>query len=880
MDWYQSFFMIGQLPSDAMIMTGTYNPYLVLLSYIIASLASYVALDMSSHLKRENTKVFKFWWWAGGSIVMGAGIWSMHFIGMLAFKMDMPMSYDIAWTAISMIIAVITAGFAFLFFMIKDPKPIHYVLSGIILGLAIPSMHYTGMAGMAGVEIHYYISLFIASILIAVIAAVAALWLSGYSDKGTYTRRIQLKIVSALIMGFAICGMHYMGMHAAVFIHQPMPDTTALYADPNMLSIVIATIVISILCVALILSTTKYYVSNKIQNDKLFLEVILNSMRGGILAFDAAHNLRLYNRASEDLFNNLEHYKFIATNWEKVIPLLKPDNKAPFTSDDYPLNRIFNGEIVKSMEVLAINNFGKERILAIDGQKLKGPEGDDLGAVMIYQDITERKQIDQMKNEFISTVSHELRTPLTSIRGSLGLIMGGAMGTVPQEMSTLLEIACNNSERLVRLINDILDTEKIESGKMVFHYNRTDLSKILEQAVISNKAYADKYKVTYKIDKMIPGLQVMLDADRIRQVIDNLLSNAAKFSKPDGIVTINMNRDGNTVRVSVSDTGNGIPQEFQSKLFSKFYQADSSDNREKGGTGLGLSICKAIIESHKGSIGFTSKVNEGTTFYFDLPLPQETSKEEFISGEISKTKRILVCEDDPDVSKLLGLILKDRGFSSVRVGSIAEAKQALEKQDFGLMTLDLLLPDGYGLDLLQWMRTRTKLQKLPVVIISAVSIEEEKLKGSALGIVDWINKPIDEPRLYKDVIQALGFKPGTSKHKILHVEDDADIAKIVGKVLNDISETDVAGSISEAKRKLNDNKYELIVLDLNLKDGTGYELLAYLEESGLMLPVVILSVDDVEANVSKNIVASMVKSKVSNADILEKILSIIDKDET
>lgn len=878
MDWYQSFFMVGQLPADAMVMTGTYNPYLVLLSYIIASLASYVALDMSAHLKRENTKAFMFWWWAGGSIVMGAGIWSMHFIGMLAFKMDMPMSYDVSWTAISMIVAVITAGFAFLFFMIQNPKPIHYVLSGIILGLAIPTMHYTGMAGMAGVEIHYYISLFIVSILIAVVAAVAALWLSGYSDKGSYIRRIQLKIVSALIMGFAICGMHYMGMEAAVFTHQPM-ESVGVYADPNMLSIVIATIVISILCVALILSTTKYYVSNKVQNDKLFLEVILNSMRGGVLAFDENHHLRLYNRVSEDLFNNLEHFKYVATNWEKAIPLLKPDSKVPFSSEDYPLTRIFNGEKVKAVEVLAIDNYGKECVLSIDGQKLKSPDGDDLGAVMIYQDITERKHIDQMKNEFISTVSHELRTPLTSIRGSLGLIMGGAMGTVPQEMSTLLEIACNNSERLVRLINDILDTEKIESGKMVFHYNRADLSKIIEQAVISNKSYADKYKVTYKINNIIPGLQVMLDSDRIRQVIDNLLSNAAKFSKPDGVVSINMERKGNTVQVSISDTGAGIPKEFQGKLFSKFYQADSSDNREKGGTGLGLSICKAIIESHKGKIGFTSEVNKGTTFFFELPLPQEASSEQVSLSEINKTKRILVCEDDPDVSKLLGMILKERGFSSVRVASVAEAKEALEKQEFGLMTLDLLLPDGYGLDLLQWMRTRPKLQKLPVVIISAVAIEEEKLKGSALGIVDWINKPIDETRLYKDVIQALGFKPGNSKHKVLHVEDDVDIAKIVNKVLGDISETDVAQSVSEAKRKLSDTKYELIILDLNLKDGTGYELLSFLEEAGLMMPVVILSVDDVEPNVSKNIVASMVKSKVSNADILEKILSVIDKEE-
>lgn len=882
MDWYQHFFQIGPVPADAM--QGAYNLKLVLLSYLIASITSYVALDMSSHLKKENSNLFRICWWVGGAIVMGSGIWSMHFIGMLAFEMDMPMSYDLMWTGLSMLVATIAAGFAFLFFMIKNPKPIHYVLSGLTLGTAICTMHYMGMAGMNNTIIHYRPDLFWLSVLIAFIAATAAVWLASHSDQGNYARRVRLKIGSGLIMGVAIAGMHYMGMEAAVMTMTPtMSAESGLAVDPVLLAIIITTIVLSIMSIALILSTTKYYVTNKIQNEKDFLEVVLNSLRGGVMAFDANKKLRLYNHATINIFSNPASLKNIETDWEKTVPLLKVNDKTPFKSSEYPLEKVFRGSKIKAMEAITRDNTGKERILSIDGQLLRGQDGENLGAVIVYQDITERKQIDQMKNEFISTVSHELRTPLTSIRGSLGLIMGGAMGAVPKEIESLLEIACNNSERLVRLINDILDTEKIESGKMTFHYNKVDLSKLIEQAVVANKPYADKYNVSFVIKKLIPGAIVLLDSDRIRQVLDNLLSNSAKFSKTGGAVDISMEQVDGKIRVAVSDSGSGIPIEFQSRIFSKFYQADSSDMREKGGTGLGLSICKSIIEAHKGKIWFESSSNIGTTFYFDLIEAHVTastaSDNDVAENNTVISKKILVCEDDPDVSKLLGLILKERGFGCMRVSTIADAKKALENHEFSLMTLDLLLPDGNGLELVKWMRTKPNLAQFPVVIISAISIEQEKLKGSALGIVDWIDKPIDEERLYRNVAQALGTKNQKSKNRVLHIEDDPDIAKIVSRVMLDICDTDVSTSVAEAKRLLKNFTYDLIVLDLNLKDGTGYEVLTYLEDNGYRIPVVILSVDEPELNISKNIAASLIKSKVSNHDLLDKIVSVIEKNQ-
>lgn len=240
--------------------------------------------------------------------------------------------------------------------------------------------------------------------------------------------------------------------------------------------------------------------------------------------------------------------------------------------------------------------------------------------IAIARDLTERKKMEQMKNEFISTVSHELRTPVTSIRGSLGLLAGGVAGKLPKQAKELIDIANNNSERLIRLINDILDIEKIESGKMRFAMGPVQLPGLLNEALREVQGYAARFNVSLRIEGEIPDVTVRADRDRILQVLANLLSNAAKFSPPGAEVLASAKARAASVRVLVTDHGSGIPPEFHDKIFGKFLQADASDSREKGGTGLGLSIAKAIVEKHGGEIGFHTVQGEGTTFYFDLPL--------------------------------------------------------------------------------------------------------------------------------------------------------------------------------------------------------------------------------------------------------------------
>ena len=255
------------------------------------------------------------------------------------------------------------------------------------------------------------------------------------------------------------------------------------------------------------------------------------------------------------------------------------------------------------------------------------PKNETPRFVAIVRDISERKRLDRVKDEFVSTVSHELRTPLTSLRGSLGLITGGAAGPIADKQSSLLKIAQQNTERLLVLINDILDIQKIETGNLDFHFTDTSLIELINKSISENQAYADKFRGHFNFVPPEVDYVIKIDADRISQVMNNLLSNAAKFSRPDTDIEIHIEPVTDYLRITVQDHGAGIAPEFEARVFEKFTQSDATDQRLHGGTGLGLAISKSIIERHHGQIGFTTRIGEGSCFYFDLPInmPNTTS---------------------------------------------------------------------------------------------------------------------------------------------------------------------------------------------------------------------------------------------------------------
>lgn len=406
-NWHDHFFLIGPIPSNAMY--GTYDLTLVILSYIIASIASYVALDLSAHLRRPTTRAFYITWLVLGAFVMGLGIWSMHFVGMLAFIMEMPMAYDLYWTGASMIVAVIASLVAFLLFSIKRPRLKHYLMSGIALGTAISTMHYTGMAAMEGVVIHYELGLWCLSILIAIVASMAALWLSVKSDRGTFAHRTRLKLGSALIMGLAIVGMHYTGMAAAVFMPAVHHHGFTLPLDHTLLSFAVTIGSLTIMFFALAGSTYKYFVDMALKNKGDFLETILTNMTGGVIAFDERRNISLFNHAAAEIYGSILEIGAPLSHWVKKFPLFTADFSKQLAFEESPLASIIQGKSVRGVEVVVKDQKGAKRSLVFEGQPLQGNDEEDIGGVIIFNDISKRKTDEE---ELKYRATHDMLTGL------------------------------------------------------------------------------------------------------------------------------------------------------------------------------------------------------------------------------------------------------------------------------------------------------------------------------------------------------------------------------------------------------------------------------------------------------------------------------------
>lgn len=491
----------------------------------------------------------------------------------------------------------------------------------------------------------------------------------------------------------------------------------------------------------------------------------------------------------------------------------------------------------------------------------------------IVRNITERKKSERLKNEFVSIVSHELRTPLTSIRGSLSLIAGQMANELAPRVKSMVEIAHKNSERLVTLVNDILDIDKIESGKMVFDLKPTDLVALAEQAVESHHAYGAQFRVSFKLETQLTRARVNADADRIMQVLANLLSNATKFSPPDSTVLVTIARHGKDIRVSVTDQGPGIPEAFRGRIFQKFAQADSSATRQKGGTGLGLSISKAVIERHGGKIGFETETDAGTTFFFELP---EFIEEEVTYGGMQNKPRILICEDTPDLATMLSLMLTYNGFNTDIAYNTTQARQLLANNRYAAMTLDLVMPGQSGIDFIRELRSQERTRHLPIVVISAIAQQgREELEGGAFEVADWLDKSVDHGQLVAAIRRAISHR-ATTRPRILHVEDDTDIFEVLTAMLQEVADTCLARSLADATRLLEQETFNLIILDVGLPDGSGLELLSLLHNPARPpIPVIIFSAREVSWEVAQRVAAVLVKSRTSNKELLETIKSYI-----
>jgi PAS domain S-box-containing protein len=344
------------------------------------------------------------------------------------------------------------------------------------------------------------------------------------------------------------------------------------------------------------------------------IQAIIESAQDAYIAIDLEGRVYEWSRQAETIFG-----------WEReevlgktLDALVLPARFRPSLRKTIALYRQTGTPPAGRMERIVVDRSGREFPVELTVSLGGARDGYFFGAFL--RDISERKKIEKMKSEFISTVSHELRTPLTSIRGSLSMLVSGMAGELPPDIRELLEISHASCERLVRLVNDVLDVEKIASGGMTYHMDAQFLHPMLEQAIAAIEGYAAQYRVQVRLQDADPAVSARIDIDRMIQVMTNLLSNAIKFSPPESAVEVTLRSIDGQACIAVRDRGNGIPEEFHSRIFGKFAQADATDSRKKGGTGLGLSICKSIVEDHGGNIRFESQTGVGTVFYVSLPL--------------------------------------------------------------------------------------------------------------------------------------------------------------------------------------------------------------------------------------------------------------------
>lgn len=352
----------------------------------------------------------------------------------------------------------------------------------------------------------------------------------------------------------------------------------------------------------------------EIQAKSQYNKTIIDNVFDAVVAIDTEGTIASFNLAAEQIFGYSEEAVI-----GKNVNMLMPE---PYSSEhaSYLLNYLNGGEakiVNQQREIEGLKSNGETFPieLAVSEIEIDGVKT----FIGIIRDISERKKVDRLKNEFISTVSHELRTPLTALNGAVNLIASGAFGELSEQAMQLIKNAKRNGDRLLTLINDLLDMEKMVAGKMQFTIDVCDLQSIIDDAMSVNETYAKQYNVSFIKTGIQETIDINVDRNRLEQVLSNFLSNACKFSPPESEIQINVDKLGNNVKVSVIDCGEGIPESFKVNIFQKFTQVDSSMRRKTGGTGLGLSICKELIERMQGSVGFESVEGVGSTFYFIIP---------------------------------------------------------------------------------------------------------------------------------------------------------------------------------------------------------------------------------------------------------------------
>ncbi|CAA9494879.1 MAG: hypothetical protein AVDCRST_MAG67-1614 [uncultured Solirubrobacteraceae bacterium] len=406
---------------------------------------------------------------------------------------------------------------------------------------------------------------------------------------------------------------------------------------------------------------------------------------------------------------------------------------------------------------------GDDLALAVTAARLAGPDG---GTVWTLRDITERARLEQAKSDFVATASHELRSPLTSIKGFIELLEQTNSENLSERQREFIAIVLKSTDRLVELVNDLLDIARIESGQFEIHTRSVDLRETIEEVAALMAPRLEGKRQRLEVQIYDPRPPALADPARMRQVVTNLVTNAHLYTEEQGTITLRLEGDARETKITVADTGRGMAPEDARRVFDRFYRG-SADERKSPGTGLGLAIVKSLVDMHGGTIDVASELGRGTTFMVRLPATTIGDGRPAPAAVIAHTgigaRRVLIVDDEPALATLIAQQLQPLDVQTVQVNSGAEAIARLRAEHFDAMTLDILMPGMNGFDVLNAVRGDPQLRDIPVIFVS-VSERAPELEG------EWaVPKPIDRRRLIDVLDAAIQAK----RSRVLVVAPDA-----------------------------------------------------------------------------------------------------------
>ncbi len=548
------------------------------------------------------------------------------------------------------------------------------------------------------------------------------------------------------------------------------------------------------------------------------------------------------NRFTE--FFGIDENEITNRKWAEVMPLVGRIFENPQAVFEL-LEGSAADEEVEIREVVT-QRWPQFRELDLQSRSVITKHGRYLGRLYVFRDVTHEREVDRMKTQFVSMVSHELRTPLTSIKGFTEMILDEDFGEINEEQREFLGIVESNADRLISLVNDLLDISRIESGRVQLKRELVDVEEMITIVVatlehlIAEKAQA----LEVVVEQDLPPVE--LDRDRIVQVLTNLLSNAYKYTQTGGHIRLSAERADGALYFAVADNGFGISEQDQEKLFTRFFRVDSELTREIGGTGLGLNIVKTIIEMHGGEVSLNSELGAGSTFAFTIPLTDEDKQpsDEELSEDAKaslKGRKILVVEDEPDIALLIRSLLEKAGYfvETVATGEEAWAYLRDASEPPNLITLDIELPGMSGIELASKMAAEAKLADIPILMIS---IYGDDPAAEKLAFVESLAKPIDRTQLLKKVSIMLG--QADTAGRVLMIEDRFSQQEALTAALEEQGmEVLQAADGTKGLEMAAEERPDLILLGMQLPDMDGTTILRTLKqkEETAAIPVIIAS---------------------------------------